>query len=158
MHDLTIRPLGECTDLIELTVAWHMPEFDPHGDVDFWLTARIREAREGGVPCAWVALAGPTPVGSVSLIENNMETHPQLTPWLAALFVLPEHRNQGIGRALVRHCEREASTAGFATLYLFTSTARDYYARLGWVPILEGEPYENVLVTVMKRELRIAAD
>ncbi len=70
---LTIEPLGAHPDLVELTCEWHVPEFDPGGDMDFWLRARRREATLEGVPCAWIAFENDVPVGSVSLIEHNME-------------------------------------------------------------------------------------
>jgi hypothetical protein len=49
---LTIRPLGERRDLIDVTCGWHVPEFDPGGDFNFWRAVRTQEATFGGVPCA----------------------------------------------------------------------------------------------------------
>lgn len=151
--EIRIEPLGEHRDLIAQTVDWHMAAFDQSGDRGFWLKARTEEARLGGLPCCWVAFFDDEPVGSVSLIASNMDTRPELTPWLAALFVLPESRDLGVGRALVRHCEAEAYGSGCDQLYLYTSEARGFYDRLGWVPTSE-ESYEDQLVTVMTRALR----
>jgi predicted N-acetyltransferase YhbS len=152
----TIRPLGERRDLIDVTCEWHVPEFDPGGNFNFWRAARTREATFGGVPCAWIAFIDDQPVGSVSLIECNMDTHPELTPWLAALFVLPEYRRRRIGEALVRRCEAEAKAAGCERMYLFASEARLYYPRLGWAPLAE-EFYEGEPVVIMSRDLARAA-
>jgi predicted N-acetyltransferase YhbS len=150
--DLTIDPRGEHRDLIPVTVDWHMREFDLSGDRDVWLRARTEEARLRGVPCAWVAFEGDTPVGCVSLVARNMETRPELTPWLAALFVLPEYRGRGVGDALVRRCQAEAEMSGFERLYLYTRGAQDFYRRLGWFPI-EEDSYEGEPVTIMTRKL-----
>jgi GNAT superfamily N-acetyltransferase len=98
--ELHIDPLGRQPQLVPVLTAWHVPEFDPGGDTDRWLEAHAREARMSGCPCAWVAFVDEAPVGSVSLIEHNMDTRRELTPWLAALFVLPSHRGRGIGTAL----------------------------------------------------------
>ena len=152
-ENLTIRPLGERPDLIDLTCEWHLPEFDPGGNLDDWRTARKREARHGGVPCAWVAFIDATPVGSVSLVEHNMDTHPELTPWLAALFVLPVYRGRGIGEALVHRCEREARAAGFASMFLYASDARTYYPRFGWTHVAE-DISEDTQVFIMSKDLR----
>lgn len=149
---LTIDPLGEHRDLIALTVDWHVAEFDPGGDRAMWMRAREEEARSEGVPCAWIAFMDAEPVGSVSLIASNMETRRELTPWLAALFVLPTWRGRGIGSALMERCVVEARTSRFSTLYLHTSTAESYYRRRGWISIGR-EPYEGVEVTLM--ELRL---
>jgi predicted N-acetyltransferase YhbS len=149
--DARIEPLGDHPDLVALICEWHLREFDPTGDMDFWLRTRTREVRQGGVPCAWIAFADQEPIGSVSLVESNMDTRKDLTPWLAALFVVPEHRGRGIGTALVRRCEREAAMAGFARLYLYT-TGVEYYRRLQWVVLAE-EVYEGSPWTIMGKDL-----
>jgi N-acetylglutamate synthase-like GNAT family acetyltransferase len=92
------------------------------------------------------------PVGCVSLVANNMATRPALTPWLAALFVLPEFRGRGVGATLTRRCETEPEEAGFRRIYLYTSRARVYYQALGWTTVDE-DSYEGQPVTVMMKEL-----
>jgi predicted N-acetyltransferase YhbS len=152
--EASIEPLGDHKHLIEVTAEWHWREFSKTTDLDFWIAARAREARNRGVPRAWVAFVNQEPVGTVSLIESNMDTRPDLTPWLAALYVLPQYRRQGIGRALVRRCEYEASEAGFSRLYLYARRARQwtYYRRLGWID-LSKEQYEGESILIMRREL-----
>ena len=153
MPNLVIDPLCDHRDLIEHTVDWHLPEFDAGGERDRWLDARTEEASQrSGVPCAWVAFFDGEPVGSVSLIACNMETRQDLTPWLAALYVLPERRGRGVGAALTRRCEVEAEMARFDRMFLYTSRARDYYRRLGWIRIAE-DFYEGQRVTVMLKNL-----
>jgi len=148
--NLTILPLGTRPDLIPTTVAWHLDAFEPDGDPARWTRARTEEARLTGIPCAWVAFDEKTPVGIVSLVEYNMDPRRDLSPWLAALFVVPSHRGRGIGSALVRRCEQEAWTAGVDRLYLHTSTAKALYERSGWLTLAE-EDYEGERVTVMFR-------
>jgi GNAT superfamily N-acetyltransferase len=80
-----------------------------------------------------------------------MDTRPDLSPWLAALFVIPSHRGRGIGTALIRRCEREAWSVGANRLYLHTTTAQDLYERLGWATLGE-EAYEGGSVILMVRE------
>jgi GNAT superfamily N-acetyltransferase len=146
-----IEPLGLHPDLVAATVVWHMTEFDPEGDEEKWRRAREAEARLSGIPCAWVAFLAEEPVGTVSLVEHNMDTRLDLRPWLAALFVLPEFRRQGIGAILVRHCEEEARSLGESYLYLYTRPAEAYYEGLGWA-VFSRELYEGERVTLMKRE------
>ena len=57
-----------------------------------------------------------------------------------------------MGAALTRRCEVEAEIAGFDRMFLYTSRARDYYRRLGWVRIAE-DFYEGQHVTVMLKNL-----
>ena len=149
--DVTIEPLGAHPSLIATTVTWHMAEFDPAGDAARWTRARTGEARLAGIPCAWVAFADEVAAGTVSLVEHNMESRRDLTPWLAALFVLPAHRGLGIGTALVRRREEEAWSFGVDRLYLYTAVAEGFYERLGWTSLGQ-EEYEGSMETVMLRE------
>ena len=99
-----------------------------------------------------MAFVDGTPVGSVSLIEHNMDTRRDLTPWLAALFVLPPYRGRGIGTSLIERCESEAKAAGFDRMYLYASDARDYYPRFGWT-VIANDRYEGEAVVIMAKDL-----
>lgn len=104
----------------------------------------------GGVPSVFVAMAGDQPVGTASLTVDDMDTRPELAPWLASVFVLPEWRGQGIASRLVRRVEREAREAGVETLYLYTPDQQALYRRLGWEE-REVLAYRGETVTVMCR-------
>jgi predicted N-acetyltransferase YhbS len=82
------------------------------------------------IPISLLALSGDTPVGTVNLIENDDEHRPHLAPWLAALFVLPLWRNQGIGSVLVHTLQEHASRLGRRGMYLGTDNP-GFYARRG---------------------------
>ena len=89
-------------------------------------------------------------VGSASLIAQDMDTRPELSPWLASVYVAAEHRRQGIGSALVRRVTGEAIALGVETLHLFTPDQAHFYARLGWT-VLERciyRGYPQVVMTV----------
>jgi amino-acid N-acetyltransferase len=51
---------------------------------------------------------------------------------LRSLVVAPEFRNGGGGRALATHAETRASQLGVQDLYLLTTTAAGFFARLGY--------------------------
>ena len=85
-------------------------------------------------PHLLVAHSGRTFLGSANLIRCDMDIRPELTPWLAHLFVVPGRRGQGIGAALVRAAVEQARTQGFEQVYLYTSgTLPGFYAQLGFV-------------------------
>jgi amino-acid N-acetyltransferase len=46
--------------------------------------------------------------------------------------VVPAHRSQGVGRALIEEIERRASKEGATQLILLTETARDFFLRAGY--------------------------
>jgi GNAT superfamily N-acetyltransferase len=51
-------------------------------------------------------------MGSAAIIDSDMDTRPELTPWLASVFVAKEFRNQGVGSRLVEHVMEEVRKAG----------------------------------------------
>jgi len=149
---ITIDPLADHAELVPVIAEWRWADAEGR-PLDFWIRCHAAEARHEGIPRAWVGFVDGEPAGSVSLVERNMDTKPDLSPWLAALWVRPEHRGQGVGAALVRRCEEEARRLGTNRLYLYTRQATGFYARLGW-SVLSEEEYEAEPVAVMVRELR----
>jgi GNAT superfamily N-acetyltransferase len=114
-------------------------------------TRRLRgSCGRSAVPTVLVALAGPELRGSAMLIAHDMDSRPELTPWLAGVYVLPEHRRRGYGSALVDRVVSEAAALGVPELYLYTPDADDFYSRLGW-SVLEHCEYLGMQVVVMSR-------
>jgi predicted N-acetyltransferase YhbS len=103
------------------------------------------------VPLCLVAFQDGVPVGTVSIIGDDMPTRPEFKPWLADLVVAPAHRRQGLGTALFRRAEAEFQRLGLPIAYLFTWDHEPLYTRLGWTTILR-ETYRQDFVAVMKRE------
>jgi GNAT superfamily N-acetyltransferase len=95
-----------------------------------------------------VALADGQLLGSASLVAQDMEIHPELSPWLASVYVAPEFRRQGIGSALVERVVGEARALGVSRLHLYTPDKEGFYARLGW-HTLERVDYRDHHVAVM---------
>jgi GNAT superfamily N-acetyltransferase len=82
------------------------------------------------IPLCLLALADGLPAGTVNLVHNDDSKRPHLHPWLAALLVVPEYRQQGVGTALVRAILQEAGRLGFRELFFGTDIPA-FYARLG---------------------------
>jgi GNAT superfamily N-acetyltransferase len=148
----TIEYLADHPDLVPVLAAWHWRDDSERTPLDFWIRAHSKEAIGKSVPSASIAFLHGQPVGCVSLIERNMDTHPELTPWLAALFVVPESRGHGIGSALTRHCENRAAALSYSMLYLYTEGAEGFYARLDW-QLRTVEQYEGQTVSVMQKRV-----
>jgi len=126
------------------------------------LTPGLTETRQGEivraqlhhdrVPLTLLALDGASPAGTAALIAHDMTGRPELTPWLAAVYVSPEHRRRGIGAALVSAIEREAARLAVSTLSLFTPDQESFYARLGWTT-REWTDYRGERVVIMQKTL-----
>lgn len=154
---MTIRivPLVERPDLVGQVAAWGYAEWghlNPRETLDQRVIRIEGKMNLDRVPVAFAALGEDEGiVGTASLIFDDLEGDPR-NPWLASVFVAPAHRKKGIASALVRTIEDKARQLGYARLYLFTATAPDLYAGLGWRP-LEQRAYRGEHIQVMDRTL-----
>jgi GNAT superfamily N-acetyltransferase len=106
-------------------------------------------------PSTYVALTRGTKtvVGSISLVnDDDLAGHEHLGPWLASLFVPPEHRGHGIGALLVGHATDVARRAGVDRLHLFTADRVAWYESMGW-RVLGKATANGEHVTVMCTDL-----
>ncbi|WP_275098643.1 arsenic resistance N-acetyltransferase ArsN2 [Sedimenticola hydrogenitrophicus] len=58
---------------------------------------------------------------------------------LRSLVVDPEYRGRGLAAGLVRHIQHVATGQGASTLYLLTTSAADYFRRLGFYDVAREE-------------------
>ena len=98
-----------------------------YGDV----LGRFADAAPGGLPVRYAAFFGGECVGTVSLVANDLACR-EYTPWLSSLYVAPEFRGRGVGRALISEVKTAARELGHGRLYLRTEFAGGYYRKLGW--------------------------
>jgi GNAT superfamily N-acetyltransferase len=104
------------------------------------------------------SLTGPAAVcrelvGMVSLKFHDMDTRPDLDPWLGGLFVIPEWRNRGVGTMLMHRATEEARRLSVSQLYLWTHTAEALYRKLGW-QVVERTNYFGKEAVVMQIDLK----
>ena len=59
------------------------------------------------MPRTFVLLVDGKPLGTASLAAQDLETRPDLTPWLAGVFVEPAARGQGLVAHLIGAVEEE---------------------------------------------------
>lgn len=101
---------------------------------------------------ALVAKADGEPIGTCLLVESEIEPNHDVSPWLAGLFVIPEHRRKGAGTVLVRAIEDQARQRECSRLYLYTTDAVGFYARLGWL-VLDRTNWKGSDTALMVRDL-----
>jgi GNAT superfamily N-acetyltransferase len=104
------------------------------------------------LPLTLVALHAGELVGMVSLKFHDMDTRPDLDPWLGGLLVLPESRNRGVGTMLMHRATEEAHRLHIPQLYLWTHSAEALYRKLGW-QVVERTHYFGNPAVVMKIDL-----
>jgi GNAT superfamily N-acetyltransferase len=92
-------------------------------------------------------------IGMVSLKFHDMDTRPDLDPWLGGLLVLPEWRNRGVGTMLMHRATEEARRLNVPRLFLWTASAEGLYLKLGWRTI-ERTDYCGLRIVIMQKETK----
>ena len=105
------------------------------------------------VPTTLIAIEGQDVIASASVIDHDMTTHPELSPWLANVFVHPDYRGKGLGVKIVKELMAYCQQQGLERLYLFTADQQSFYQRLGWVELYK-ESYHGEIVSIMSADLR----
>ena len=102
-----------------------------------YITGRLRENLNAApIPLALVAHRGSAFLGTASVIASDLAERPQLTPWIAAVWVNPQARQHGVGAALVNRAAQDCFTMGIGRAYLCARPERwGFYQGLGWTPI-----------------------
>ena len=148
---MQLESIADHLDLVDLIARWHFAEWghlDPSSTLEAWTEGLRQRTRRDEIPTTYVALEADELLGSVTLVEHDMLTRPELSPWVAGVYVVPAHRHRGIGSALVRYAVHQAAQMGVKRLYLYTHPAREFYTKLGWHLLAEDE-YEGRPVAIM---------
>lgn len=119
------------------------------------IAARLQAgASESAWPHTVVALDDNgvwTATGSLKL--NELPAHPDKQHWLGEIFVVPEHRGQGLGSHLTRLLCEYAFLNGATKLFLYTPDQQALYARLGWKEECK-DTVDGELVSIMALSAR----
>ncbi len=155
MHDLRTVTVAERPDLIPTVADWLWQEF---WRADGCTLEQTRQAvaqaqHPSGVPQCFVLLRGDQPIGTASLAAEDLDERPDLTPWLAGVYVVPAQRRQGHVARLIAAVEAACRSASIPTLWLYTSTAEQVYARAGWQNAGSVERRDKRPTTLMRRDL-----
>ena len=146
IHYLADRPQH-----IPTLAAWHYAqwgELNPANDVAARIARFQSHLQPSAVPTTFVASDGEELLGSASLVAHDLDSRPELTPWLASVYVAPTARNRGVGAAVVQRVMAEARAIGVPRLHLFTLDREAFYAKLGW-RLLERAIYRDHEIAIM---------
>ena len=133
ISDLRQRPNFFDTVADRIWQAWWQPNGYPLETIQ----TRLRENMDAvPIPFALVAHDGERFLGTSSVIASDLEERPQLTPWVAAVWVEDDARQQGVGAALVNRAAQDCFALGIASVYLCARPRMtEFYEGLGWTVI-----------------------
>jgi GNAT superfamily N-acetyltransferase len=135
--EIYIVKIADRPDLVSLVAEWLWASFWQQLGYSYWETYDVIAAGTArlGPPQTFVLLIDDKPLGTASLAAQDLDERPELTPWLADVFVVPEARGFGYVSQLITAVEEVCREASITTLWLHTHTAERIYARLGWTTV-----------------------
>lgn len=151
--DVEIEYLADRIDVLPTLAAWHHEQWgylNPQNTISGRAKKLRRRSQKGKIPTTFVGFVRGQPIGSASLVENDLPTRPDLYPWLASVYVAPKWRRRGLGTQLVQRVILETGELGFGRLYLITPNQVAWYRSLGWSMIARF-PHRNEQVALMER-------
>lgn len=150
---MKIEYLADHKDVIPILTRWFYREwsylYPERTEKDFGrlISERVNKDK---IPLTLVAFEGDELVGTVCLKTHDMDTKPDLSPWLAGLYVKESWRKKGVGSILVKAIEQKSVELGINHLFLYTPESANFYSTLGWI-VRENTDYHNVPVTIMEK-------
>ncbi len=149
---IEMKYLADCPEYINIIAEWLYEEFGRyhHADSKENRVKRLKSyCNKHTLPITFTASYKSSPIATASLLNWNMDSHPELSPWLASVYTLPGFRKNGIAELLIKHVINKAFELNFKQLFLFTDKSADYYKKFGWETVLVEEYYQE-RVSLMK--------
>ncbi len=147
-----ILDMGNIPEALPLLAKWHHDQWgflNPGKTLEKRMKNMQDHLAGEKIPKTFVAVKDEEILGSAAIVVSDMDDRPDLTPWLASVFVDKDKRRQGTGAKLVNKVVKYAEGIGVETLYLFTPDKEKFYTSLGWETI-EERVYHDCNVTIMK--------
>ncbi len=149
---ITWQHISKRHDLVSIIAHWFQNEwaaYDPECTVASRAAELYAKKDPKALPLTVVATDQNELLGTYSLDLTDLAIRPNLSPWLASVFVNPGYRNQGIGTLLVQHAVRHAQSLGISTLFLFTAHHASWYAYMS-LQSLEEVSFQGEILTIMQ--------
>ena len=133
ISDLRQQPQFFDTIADRIWQTWWEPNGFPRDHIATGLTENMADTP---IPFALVAHDGERFLGTSSVIASDLAERPQLTPWVAAVWVEEEVRKLGVGGALVNRAVDDCFSLGEKRIYLCARARMTrFYERLDWTLI-----------------------
>ncbi|MEO5973645.1 MAG: GNAT family N-acetyltransferase [Ilumatobacteraceae bacterium] len=151
----TLQSLGQCEQHWKTAAAWSFAAWADEFPADTVATyldqyAEVQRSTTG-LPevVAAISVSGELLGIATLVLDDELPGATEDGPWLAAVYVSPRARRQGIGQAITMWVTARAQMLGYPAIYLYTEDKREWYENLGWkfcrISAINGLP-----VSVMK--------
>jgi len=157
---MRILDLKQVPHFLPTLAEWHQAQWsylNPGENLHHRITRMQDYLNEDFIPSTFVAIED-TLVGSAAIVAHDMETRPELGPWLASVYIAPAYRHRGVASALIEHVKQQALQHDIRELFLFTPDALvAFYLQRGW-QLVEATTYRGSRVTILSCRLEQASN
>ncbi len=156
--EIQITYLADHPQHLRQVALWNNTEWPEYyeGNLDQAILYHTATMTRKEVPCALVALAGNVLAGTVTLLKEDMNIRPNLTPWLGSLYVDSSFRGKGLARKLITACTEEAAAIGIKRLYVWTKELRSLFESEGW-KFLEAVDFLGARVDILSLDFNYSS-
>jgi GNAT superfamily N-acetyltransferase len=132
-----IAYLADYPQYVEACAAWNFGRWgvgSPNSSLAETLRVFEKSTHKEALPLTFIAINNDNdqPVAMGSLWGQDGDEWPDVSPWIASIFVHNRHRRSGLATRLVIRLEEEAKQLGFDTLYLKAGAAAPLYEKIGY--------------------------
>ena len=127
---MNIKLLRDCVKYKEQVIDWLNKEFGCETSYRFYKELIEHSMEEDKLPITFVAIENEILVGTVSLWRGDLLSRQDLYPWLSALVVNPNYRNQKIGQKLQQFIEEYCRNKNYEQIYLYKLRLDNFYISL----------------------------
>jgi len=153
--------LKNCPQVIPILAQWLYEEWKPY-DASLTKEKLIHSFKmrlnDDAIPITFVVLKDGLPIGVISLKKETAPEFADFTKnsiWMGSLQVIPEERNQGIGKELLKFSQIIARQFGYEKLYFYTSNPSNvkWYLKRG-AQVIEERLFRHHKITIMEISLK----
>lgn len=91
----------------------------------------LSSLQDNKLPKTYGVFDGDTIIGIYQFTYSDLDSRPDLYPWLANVYVDEKYRKKGIGSLLIQSAIENIGKEGFKELYLYTSY-NSFYEKYGF--------------------------
>ncbi|MDB4984753.1 MAG: family N-acetyltransferase [Patescibacteria group bacterium] len=149
-----VANLKDHPELVRIVAKWLWKEWYLwQGKSLSYVIYKIEHSMTDAIPQTFVAIRNGVPIGTAALLNHDLNSRPDLGPWLGSLFVPKKFRGLGISRMLRDSRIEEAKRLGYEKVYLISDYKKQFYEAKGWNFL--GEMPGNVSRTTQVFELKL---
>ena len=149
---IKIEMLKEYPEYIDTVIDWLNDEFGNDNSRNFYKGIVEHSLLDDKLPITFIAIEDGILLGTVGIWRGDLLSRQELFPWLSALVVNSNCRNNGIGQKLQEHVLNYCKSNGYKEIFLYTDLV-DYYEKSGWILFDKGYEYVGSEVCIYKHIL-----